>query len=238
MLSRTGGLNNKYPTELEALVCDQLIGNMEGQNANKHLETILVVDDEEVVRDFCESVLTRAGYHVLLATSGEQALKICIDPNRAIGLLLVDVVMPGMNGVTLVKHLNDQKQNTKIAMMSGYSPDSIRHLIVGGGAIIISFGNHLKPSRFYRRLGTCSIDLPPSRAGRQGPLLETPATIAASPAESDGPSGVRGARQTLLRSDLGALSAQGTGPSSSRRCPPSCRAARTRIMVRRACATI
>jgi|SRR6266568_1500591 len=94
-------------------------------------ETILVVDDETVVRDYCHSVLERAGYQVLQAGSGEEALAICSEYKGTISLALVDVVMPGISGVELAKRLT---RRMRIAMMSGYTPAEIKRLIGKRGA--------------------------------------------------------------------------------------------------------
>jgi CheY-like chemotaxis protein len=77
-----------------------------GTEPKMESETILVVDDEPMVREYCHSVLARAGYHVLQAGSGEEALAICSEHKGTISLALVDVVMPGINGVKLGKLLN------------------------------------------------------------------------------------------------------------------------------------
>jgi DNA-binding response OmpR family regulator len=94
-------------------------------------ETILVVDDEPEVREYCQSVLTRAGYHVLQASGGEQALAICSEHRGTISLALVDVGMPGISGMELAKRLS---RRMRIAMMSGYTPAEIKRLIGKSGA--------------------------------------------------------------------------------------------------------
>jgi two-component system, cell cycle sensor histidine kinase and response regulator CckA len=63
--------------------------------------TILVAEDEPVVREVAREVLSREGYRVLEAESGERALEICRTHDGPIHLLLTDMVMPGMSGETL-----------------------------------------------------------------------------------------------------------------------------------------
>ena len=130
-----------------------------------NLETILVVDDEGIVLEFCDSVLARVGYHVLRASSGEQALKICGDRIGAIDLVLVDVVMAGMSGVELVDRLNHQKQTMRIAMMSGYSPEEVKKLIAAGGADYHFFWKPFQPKSFLQTIRNL-LDRPPANQSR------------------------------------------------------------------------
>jgi len=105
---------------------------MEFQNQDR-AETIVVVDDEPVALEFCVTTLKRAGYHVFSASSGQQALAF-FQPNRSpVDLVLVDIVMPGMSGVELVKRLEKLSTDTKVVLMSGYSPDEVQR-VVGDGA--------------------------------------------------------------------------------------------------------
>jgi DNA-binding NtrC family response regulator len=69
--------------------------------------TILVVDDESCVRNFCTSVLTSAGYEVLSAEDGFAALSICRAARSPVHLALLDVRMPKMNGPELLVKLLD-----------------------------------------------------------------------------------------------------------------------------------
>lgn len=90
-------------------------------------ETILIVDDQPVVLEFCQTTLERAGYTVFTASSAAQALAF-FEPNRSpIDLAIVDIVMPGMSGIELAKHLG--RLNTRIVLMSGYSPDEVRRVV-------------------------------------------------------------------------------------------------------------
>lgn len=92
-------------------------------------ETIVVVDDQPVVLDFCRTTLERAGYTVFSASSGEQALSF-FEPNRSpVDLALIDVVMPGMTGVELAKRLQDLNPGIRIVLMSGYSPDEVKKVV-------------------------------------------------------------------------------------------------------------
>jgi len=91
-------------------------------------ETILVVDDDAVALEFCCSVLAHDGYRVLRAQKGEEALDVCRDGAR-IDMALVDVVMPGMSGIEVVKRMELLEPTPKVALISGYSPEEVENLI-------------------------------------------------------------------------------------------------------------
>ena len=83
-------------------------------------ETILVAEDDEDVRDFVEFVLSRAGYHVLLAEDGTRALEVAAATPQPIDLLLSDLVMPRVNGHDLAADLAAQRPAMTLLHMSGY----------------------------------------------------------------------------------------------------------------------
>ena len=88
-------------------------------------ETLLVVEDEADVRRMSERILTRAGYKVLIAGDGSDALRIAASAD--IDLVLTDVVMPGMTGPDLVAQLRRRVPDTKVIFMSGYSHKMLTH---------------------------------------------------------------------------------------------------------------
>ncbi|MFA4835179.1 MAG: ATP-binding protein [Dehalococcoidia bacterium] len=90
-------------------------------------ETILVVEDEETVRELAVMVLERQGYRVLDASGGKEALLLCGEFKDSIHLLLTDVVMPGMGGHKLVDFLKEIHPETKALYMSGYTDNAILH---------------------------------------------------------------------------------------------------------------
>jgi PAS domain S-box-containing protein len=97
--------------------------------SDKGTETILVVEDEEAVRELAKLVLDEQGYQVLEAKHGDQALQICTRWEGPLHLLLADVVVPGgMSSRELAERLKDLSPKTKILYMSGYTDDVIgRH---------------------------------------------------------------------------------------------------------------
>jgi CheY-like chemotaxis protein len=91
-------------------------------------ETILVVEDEESVRQLLKELLTGYGYAVVTAASGEEAMRRSTQHAGKIQMLLTDVVMPGMNGRQLAEKLRGQHTGLKVLYMSGYAEDgALRH---------------------------------------------------------------------------------------------------------------
>ncbi|MCC7075465.1 MAG: PAS domain S-box protein [Deltaproteobacteria bacterium] len=88
-------------------------------------ETVLLVEDEEVVRRVIERVLKKAGYTVLSAGGGGDALLLCEQHPGRIDLVLTDVVMPHMSGRELVERLARMRPGMKVLYMSGYTDDAI-----------------------------------------------------------------------------------------------------------------
>ena len=88
---------------------------------NGHGETLLVVDDEAGLRDVAGRILAGAGYRVLSADGGRQALELAALHEGDIDLLVSDVVMPGMLGNELAERLTDVRPGTRVLFMSGYA---------------------------------------------------------------------------------------------------------------------
>jgi len=93
--------------------------------------TVLLVEDEDAVRAFASRALASRGYRVLEAESGETALKLFGDNGDAIDLVLSDVVMPGMDGPTLLRELRKRGAKTKIVFISGYAEDAFEKNLEG-----------------------------------------------------------------------------------------------------------
>ena len=88
--------------------------------------TILLVEDEQMVRKMTHRILTSSGYTVLEAAQGDEALQICSEYQGEIDLLLTDVVMPGsLNGKELVEQCAPKRPSMKVIFMSGYADDII-----------------------------------------------------------------------------------------------------------------
>jgi DNA-binding response OmpR family regulator len=92
---------------------------------SRDAETILVVEDEEIVRQLVCEILEQQGYRVLCAVDGAEALKLAGDYDREIHLLVTDVIMPLMNGQELAALLSAQRPGLKVLYVSGYSDKDI-----------------------------------------------------------------------------------------------------------------
>lgn len=90
--------------------------------------TVLLVEDEPMVRSVAERALTRHGYTVITAETGEEALDI-LAKGEPIDLLISDVVMPGMDGPTMVREARKSRPDLKILFMSGYAEEQLRNSI-------------------------------------------------------------------------------------------------------------
>jgi len=100
-------------------------------------ESILLAEDSESLKKLAQTNLESAGFHVLSASSGEEALEIATRHGSTFDLLLTDVVMPGMNGRVLAEQLLPRQPGMKVLYMSGYT-DSF---IAGHG--VLEPGTHL-----------------------------------------------------------------------------------------------
>ena len=88
-------------------------------------ETILVVEDEEQVRELVVEMLRTYGYKVFAASNGLKAIEIYTNNRTDIRLILTDVVMPEMGGRKLIENLVNFKTGTKVLYMSGYTDNTI-----------------------------------------------------------------------------------------------------------------
>jgi CheY-like chemotaxis protein len=90
-------------------------------------ETLLLVEDDEMVRHMVREVLELSGYRVLEASDGQTALVLFKQYAEPIHLMLTDVIMPGMSGRTLADQVTRLRAETIILYMSGYTEDAIVH---------------------------------------------------------------------------------------------------------------
>ena len=86
-------------------------------------ETILLVDDEEFIRDLGERILKRAGYSVLTASNGRQALEIYEKERDNIALVILDLIMPEMGGMECLEHILTLNANARVLVASGFALD-------------------------------------------------------------------------------------------------------------------
>ena len=91
-------------------------------------ETVLLVEDEPMLRELGQAVLEELGYDVLVAANGLDALRLLEEaPSKRIDLLLTDLVMPKMGGRELADKLRPLQPHTKVIFCSGYTEDAILH---------------------------------------------------------------------------------------------------------------
>ena len=101
-------------------------------------ETILVVDDTEMVRRLTRDVLAGAGYKVLEAAGADEALQVVSSHAMPIDLLVTDVVMPGRNGVELVDRLRTTRPSMRVLYVSGYTDLAVvREGLLAGDAAFL-----------------------------------------------------------------------------------------------------
>jgi len=101
-------------------------------------ETILLVEDEQIVRSLARRVLTQQGYTVLEAPAGAEALAVSDAHAGEIHLLLTDVVMPGIGGRELARQLAERRPRARVLYLSGYSDDAIvRHGLLDPGTFFL-----------------------------------------------------------------------------------------------------
>jgi two-component system cell cycle sensor histidine kinase/response regulator CckA len=93
--------------------------------------TVLLVEDEDAVRAFASRALASRGYTVFEAASGDEALTIFAEKGGEISLVISDVVMPEMDGPTLLKELRKRGVSTKIIFISGYAEDAFEKNLEG-----------------------------------------------------------------------------------------------------------
>jgi two-component system, cell cycle sensor histidine kinase and response regulator CckA len=94
--------------------------------ARARAETLLLVEDEPAVRKVVNRTLTRSGYRVMLAGTGEEAIQLCArEPGP--DLLITDVVMPGMSGAELAQRARALKPGLPVLFISGYADEVVSH---------------------------------------------------------------------------------------------------------------
>ena len=86
-------------------------------------ETILLIDDDEFVVTIGEAMLNKLGYKALSAQSGEQALQLMEDQGEPADLVIMDMVMPGMDGEELFDRIHALRPSLPVILSSGYPQD-------------------------------------------------------------------------------------------------------------------
>jgi DNA-binding NtrC family response regulator len=108
--------------------------------------TILLVDDEDLVRTGTADMLADLGYDVVQASSGAEALRMLRSGIEA-DLMITDFLMPGMNGVTLIEHASSLARNMKVLLVTGYST-----IAEGPGAHVPRLAKPYRQAELSRRV--------------------------------------------------------------------------------------
>jgi len=107
---------------------------------------VLVVDDVDLLRDLARTFLELTGLTVLVASSGEQALKVLEEATAPVDILFTDYNMPGMNGVELMEQVSTRWPATRFILASGYLDDTTCARVESCHATMLA-----KPTTFTRR---------------------------------------------------------------------------------------
>ena len=106
---------------------DKSLASMPGTTAPRGTETILLVDDDSAVRSVTRITLEKAGYVVIEASGGDEALANVVARNTTVALLVTDVVMPRMGGKELARRLQEISPKVRVLYASGYTTNVISH---------------------------------------------------------------------------------------------------------------
>ncbi len=113
-----------WPHAEQDVEAQEQSGSVEISSDNAR-DTILVVEDESMVRDFMAQILRTAGYRILTASKGMEAILVSTNYQEDIHMLLTDVVMPGMSGRELAETLVSLRPGIKVLYVSGYTDDAV-----------------------------------------------------------------------------------------------------------------
>jgi PAS domain S-box-containing protein len=101
-------------------------------------ETILIVEDEQNVRELARRILERRGYTVLVAADGPEAVQLVEGDTQQIDLLLSDVIMPGLNGQDVAERVRALRPGIRVLFMSGYNEEAVlRDGVLAAGAAFL-----------------------------------------------------------------------------------------------------
>lgn len=135
-------------------------------------QTILVVDDEPKLCQILQKVLTQGGYEVLTETSGEAAL--CVFKKKPVHLILLDLKMPGMDGLEVLKKVREEKQGTSVpvVIMTAYgSASSAREALSLGAVDYLAKPFDL---RELKSIVSANVGPPPKEEGKERLLVYIP----------------------------------------------------------------
>jgi DNA-binding response OmpR family regulator len=114
-------------------------------------ETVLLVEDAPMIRRLAKKVMTKAGYTVLEAGDGDEAMTAADAHREPIDIVLTDLIMPGLSGVDLAQRLTALRPATRVLYMSGYTDNAIvRNGLLAEGAPFLQ--KPFTPEELLRKL--------------------------------------------------------------------------------------
>lgn len=120
-----------YLSALDADILDEQF--IQQPHLKPGVETVLLAEDETMVRDLTTRILEMAGYQVFVAENGNKAYKIWSEKKQEIDMVIMDVVMPKMGGHELSRLIRQDKPDIKIMFISGYDSESFRTPLAARG---------------------------------------------------------------------------------------------------------
>jgi CheY-like chemotaxis protein len=100
-------------------------------------QTLLVVEDDEAVRDLVSMMVRRNGYHAIAVDSPERALEVFAESEQPIDMLLSDMVMPGMSGIELAEAVRSRRPSLPVLPISGYAAVPSGHAPLPDGVSLL-----------------------------------------------------------------------------------------------------
>jgi len=116
----------------------------------KGTETILVVDDEEMIKDLARDILARYGYTVLTAGGGAEAVEVYRQHTKEIAVVVLDIVMPGVDGREVFRRIREIDPAAQVIISSGYNQERDATDLLKDGALKFV----QKPYRIASLVGT------------------------------------------------------------------------------------
>jgi CheY-like chemotaxis protein len=108
------------------------------KHSENPLKTILVVDDDEVIREFIKTELERGGYNVIESKDGAESIRKFVEHKDNIQLLILDIIMPRMQGKEVYETIKKIRSDTKAIFITGYDEEYLykRRLLEKGSELI------------------------------------------------------------------------------------------------------
>ena len=160
------------------------------------LETILVAEDEEAVRELVRTVLVRLGYRVLVAADGLEAVEVAT--REQLDLLLTDVIMPGLSGPETATRVRELQPKVRILFMSGYTAGAIdRHSLLEQDAALLQ--KPFTPGLLASTVRMALVGATPARSSLPLPNRRTSSPTRCARDPNSGPSSGRATARSRSR---------------------------------------